>query len=215
VAPLAGRFGITFRVPYSSFAFDVADGEGGLREVRSSGLGNVYVGFIYGDGTGRLHSSSSIGVCLPTAEASDADAAGLAWLANPYDLDRFAPQLMSIRADYAVRWLFDSGAQCGLSLGHALVLPTGAGHEGRSEGWIRAGVAAGWNRAGFLLLAEYGALVSYTVPDPASHLFPALAAGLQYVGGPVRPKVFWVRQLDREMRRVVDHSIGVGIEFVP
>jgi hypothetical protein len=97
VAPLAGRFGVTFRVPYSSFAFDVADGEGGVREVRSSGLGNV----------------------------------------------------------------------------------------------------------------------SYTVPDPASHLFPALAAGLQYVGGPVRPKVFWVRQLDREMRRVVDHSIGVGIEFVP
>src|SRR5574341_1181816 len=210
-APVGGsRVNIVGAVPLNVFSAEGADGE--------SGIGNIYLGAQarLGNYTDSADHGMdiSLGVFLPTASEKDEIAHFLGLLTNLYELQRSFPDVLTIYGNFAYHYRQINRGMFGVEIGPQLLVSTGE-FSGDTELFGHYGLAGGFPLANVAFFAELLGvfIVSESVDDFGDRFNHSLALGAQLTMGQVRPGLFYMLPLDKDVNDVIDGILGLKADF--
>ncbi|MCB1185352.1 hypothetical protein KDM41_18180 [bacterium] len=206
--PAGRRVVVWLGLPRVTWAVD------GIDLPDESAWGNLTLGVQAGGG----NESGVVAGCdlvLPTAQNRGRDLLTTGLLADPYHLETFIPDLLTIRPYAQTKTLLAPDATFRFLLGPDLLVPTGDA-EGDIEALVRYGVGLGLDNGTVAVSLELaGQWLVTGNGDFASDSEHFVAAGFEYLGHSVRPALSYRIPTDGTYDNVLDGIVGLRIRVLP
>ncbi len=209
--PVSSKLNIVSDIPFITTKYEVDFGSFiGKYKFDQSGFGNIFIGLqTNGNPFENKRSIFTFGLYLPTA-SEDVAINGL--YINYYNFQEFFPNSLGLYFNYAYHNLPSEGFIFGLDIGPNIIIST-IGEGPNPELFIHYGISAGYRVNKFLIKSEfYGiALMSGDVQNFADRFVNLFDIGVQWMDDYVKPKLFYSIYLDRDINRIMDGMLGVGV----
>lgn len=178
--------------------------------------GNLYLGIQWKHSRKKNNSIFSVGAYLPTGTDDRWHTFFIAMPTDPINFPKYAGKMWDFRVNYLTY------ASLGkFELGYEMGLAMSIGDEGYIEpiaylpygfyGAFRAGdFTFRTELAGFLVLAGAAGDEDTSI-EPSTN---SIAVGVRYGRGSIRPSIFYMRCLTKELRHAVKDALGFQLQFL-
>lgn len=206
--PVSPTINIVGSVPFSTYAVEGEDSE--------NGIGNIYIGL-----QSRLKSSAqtrsnfAAGLFIPTTDKEKVGLNLLNAFSHAYEVQKYAPEVLTIYANYSLQSTQSSGFIYGLEVGPNVYVPT-EGEDSETELFMHYGLKGGFAVSDVAFCAELAgiAIVTEDIEDFGDRFMHTLSFGAQWMGNVVHPGIFYSIYLEDDLNDYLDGVLGIKIDFV-
>lgn len=178
--------------------------------------GNLYLGFQWKHSRKRTHSITSFGVYLPTGTDNRWHTFFIAMQTDPVNFPKYAGKMWDFKVNYL------SYASLGkFELGYEIGLAMAIGDEGYIEpiAYLPYGFYGAFRTGDFTFRAELAGflVLAGAAGDEDTSIEPftnSIAVGVRYGRGFIRPSVFYMTCLTKELRHSVKDAVGFQLQFL-
>jgi len=205
--PVSSKINLVGSLPYTTISIDDEDSE--------SGIGNVYLGIqTRSELSDGKSNSLSVGVFLPTAPDDKWSCSYLGWFSNYHDIQKYAPDVMTLYFNYAGYKTNPNGVRLGFELGPNFFIPTGDDNNDKTELFLHYGFSCGLQLNKFALSTELTGLVflSEDFEELSDRFVHSLVMGGQWTGSTVRPGLFYKIYLKKDLNDFIDGILGLKLD---
>ena len=205
--PVSSKINMVGSLPYTTISFDDEDSE--------SAIGNIYLGIqTRSEPSADKSSSLSVGIFLPTAPDDKWSCSSFGWFTNYHDVQKYAPDVVTLYSNYAGYKTNPDGARFGFELGPSFCIPTGDDTDDEMELFLHYGFSCGLQLNRFALSAELIGLafISEDFDKFSDRFVHSLVMGGQWTNGTVRPELFYKIYLKDDLNDFIDGVLGIKLD---
>jgi hypothetical protein len=203
------KLNVVVKLPIGSVAGDDIESQ--------TGFGNIYAGIQYKlKDSKKTQTSASLGVYLPTANKNKGLSAFIGMYSNFSRFFQFLPETVTVSLNLTYYHLEAEGLFFGAEVGPDVIIPNEEYYTGEVELFIHYGLTTGYRFNNFEIKGEFVGLgiLSEEVDSFSDRFFNKVILGLNWIGGRIRPGLFYKVNLDKDIRDFVRGAFGFSINYI-